>query len=113
LRLPVVAVVELLVTRSVTRVWSSRRGHSLLDASASNDSVYMCRDGPGTDDGINSLDRQRLAVDRKDLAMGETDQRQAEGRKQSRDEGRHDEINNWPEPRNAYREGMKTVEYIF
>jgi hypothetical protein len=73
----------------------------------------MCRDGPRTDDGINSLDRQRLTVDREDLAMGETDQRQAEGRNQSGVEGRHDEIQNWPEPRNAYREEMKTVEYIF
>jgi hypothetical protein len=90
LRLPVVAVVELLVTCRVLRVWCGRRGHGLLECSAPNNGVNMGRNDSRANDRIAALDCQWLAVDREELAMGEADQGQAEHRKQGRVEGRHD-----------------------
>ena len=96
LRLPVVAVVELLVARRVLRVRCGRRGHGLLEGGAADDGVDMGRHGALADDGIAALDGQRLAVDREDLAMGEVDQGQAQSREKGRVKGRHGDAGNWP-----------------
>lgn len=75
-------MVELLIARSILRIHCCRQAHSILESRSPNNSMDMCRNGAWADDGIATLDGQRLAVDREDLAMSETDQRQRQSRQE-------------------------------
>lgn len=89
--LPVVALIYLLVTRSVLSIYCRIEAHGLLESSSTDDSMDVCGNGPWADDGVASVNCQRLAVNCEDLAMGELDQGQTQGREQSRVKRRHGE----------------------
>lgn len=70
LRLPVVALVQGLVTSSVLRVARIVVAHGHVVTSASDDGVDVGAELAGTDDGIGTLHCQRLAVHDEEAALG-------------------------------------------
>ena len=83
LRLPIVAIVEKLVTSSGFGVAGDLVGLGLLEGGATGDNVDMRRDDTREHNGISSLDGKRCAVDGEELTLGALGESHDQGGHQS------------------------------